>query len=44
MNNAIGGIDQGVQLLQLQMVSIDDLLETIQETQQHRTCNLNMKL
>jgi hypothetical protein len=33
MNGAIGGIDQGVQLFQLQVVNLDDLFETITKTQ-----------
>jgi hypothetical protein len=32
MNSAIGGIDQGVQLFQLQELSLDDLFETILKT------------
>lgn len=33
MNDAIGGIHQGVQLFQLWVVNLDDLFETIPKTQ-----------
>jgi hypothetical protein len=45
MNSAIGGIDQGVWLFQLQMVNLDDLFETIPKTQhqslEHQTFFFN---